>query len=373
MARSSAGKSGSGEVKLTAKMRFVVLHGDDRMRQDLALEGLRKALAAEHGEDGFDTIRYDAAAPASLSPGGGASGGLAAEILDECRTFGLIARYKLVIVENADVLLRGGDEEDDEGGKGPSRGIVKNKSNRALMEAYAADPSEAATLVLRASTWRPGKLDKAIDALGAAGAIARCDSPTPLEAAKFAQARCQEVHGVAIAPEAAALLVGNLGTDMGRIDTELAKLAMVNPGKPITRDVVERFVGFSREEDFWRIQESLLSGSSEGALRHLRDMIEVSRHAPVALAWSYTDLARKVHGASLGLAAGENPGSIASRLRLWGASKELILKAARRVTPERAAALLRAAVENDVRLKTSQGDPVVNLEALTIRFTRTLA
>ena len=92
-----------------------------------------------------------------------------------------------------------------------------------------------------------------------------------------------------------------------------------------------------------------------------------------ALRASYTDLARKVHGASLGLAAGENPGSIASRLRLWGASKELILKAARRVTPERAAALLRAAVENDVRLKTSQGDPVVNLEALTIRFTRTLA
>jgi len=372
MARSAA-KSGSGGVKLTAKMRFVVLHGDDRMRQDLALEELRKALAAEHGEDGFDTIRYDAAAPASLSPGGGASGGLVAEILDECRTFGLIARYKLVIVENADVLLRGADDEDEPADKGPSRGIVKHKSNRALMEAYAAEPSDGATLVLRASTWRPGKLDKAIEALGAAGAIVKCDSPTPADAVKFARDRCQKVHGVAIEPDAAALLVENVGTDMGRIDTELAKLAMVDPGKPITREVVERFVGFSREEEFWKIQESLLSGSSEEALRHLRDMIEVSRHAPVALAWSYTDLARKVYGASLGLAAGENPGAIASRLRLWGTSKDLILQAARRVTPDRAAELLRAAVENDVRLKTSQGDPVVNLEALTIRFTRTLA
>ena len=178
---------------------------------------------------------------------------------------------------------------------------------------------------------------------------------------------------VPLAPDAAKLLIDNIGTDYGRIDAELAKLAMVDPGKPIDAEAVHRFVGFSREEDFWKIQESLLSGNAAAALAHLRDMIEVSRHAPVPLAWAYPDLARKVYGASQGLAAGENPATLGKRLRLWGQSQDLILKAGRRLPPERAARLLQAAVDNDVRLKTSQGDPVVNLETLTLRFTSALA
>lgn len=366
MARSSAAAKAA---TLTAKTRLVILHGDDRFRQEMKTDELRAALAAEHGEDGFDTVRFDAAAPGA---GAGSGGGLAAEILDECRTMGLIARHKLVIVDSADVLLKGGDDEDGASARPTPRGAPKAKSNRQLMEAYAAEPAEGATLVLRASTWRPGNLDKAVAALGSAGAIIKCEAPSPEEAVRWARDWAQSKHGAALAPDAAAILVDNVGTASGRLDAEIAKLAAVNPGKPITAETVRQFVGFSREEEFWRFKETILSGDPAAVLGHLRDMIEVSRHQPVPLAWNFTDLARQIYGASQGLALGEPPASIARRLKLWGSTQESVLRAARRVPPDRAARLLAAAVETDVRLKSGQGDPVINLETLALRFTSAL-
>ncbi len=364
MARSPAAKAAT----LTAKARFVILHGDDRFRQEIKTDELRAALAAEHGEDGFDTVRFDAAAPGAGS--GGGAGGLAAEILDECRTMGLIARHKLVIVDNADALLKGSD--DDDAARPSPRGAPRAKSNRQLMEAYAAEPADGATLVLRASTWRPGNLDKAVAALGPAGAVIKCEAPGPEEAVRWAQEWAKARHGTTLNPDAAAILVDNVGTSTGRLDAEIAKLAAVDPGKPITAETVRQFVGFSREEEFWRFKETILSGDPAAVLGHLRDMIEVSRHQPVPLAWNFTDLARQIYGASQGLALGEPPASIGRRLKLWGPTQEAVLRAARRIPPDRAARLLAAAVETDVRLKTGQGDPVTNLETLALRFTSAL-
>jgi DNA polymerase III delta subunit len=127
-------------------------------------------------------------------------------------------------------------------------------------------------------------------------------------------------------------------------------------------------VGFAREEKFFAIQASLVAGDAGAALAHLRELVEVSRQDPVPLNWAYIDLARKLHGASVGLAAGENPYALAGRLKLWGPQQEAVFKAARKIRPDRAAELFQAAVETDVKLKTGQGDPVVNLEVLTLRF-----
>ena len=365
MARSSAAAAKS--IALTAKARFVILHGDDRFQQEMKTDELRAALAAEHGDDGFDTVRFDAA-PGAAPP---TAGGLAAEILDECRTMGLIARHKLVIVDSADLLLKAGDEDEEPRDPLP-RAAPRLKTNRKIMEAYAAEPADGATLVLRAPTWKPGNLDKAVAALGPAGAIIKCEAPRPEEAVRWAREWAQSKHGVALAPDAAAMLVDHVGTAAGRLDAEIAKLASVNPGKPITAETVRQFVGFSREEEFWRFKETILSGNPAAVLGHLRDMIEVSRHAPVPLAWNFTDLARQIYGASQGLALGEPPASIGKRLKLWGGTQEAVLRAARRIPPDRAARLLAAAVETDVRLKSGQGDPVVNLETLALRFTSTL-
>jgi DNA polymerase III delta subunit len=352
---------------LSEATRIAVLHGRERFLIDYHTHALREGLEKAHGQ--FDTLRFDGAASGSAN--------LPAEILDECRSFGLMAGHKLVIVDNADALLKE-SEDDEDASDAPAasprpaaRAGPRRKTARELFESYAQDPSPSATLLLRATTWRPGRLDKAIAALGdsgGAGAVIKCEAPTAENAVAWCRARCRKQHAVELAPDAAALLVDHIGPDLARLDTELAKLACVDPGKPITAEVVREFVGYAREEKFFAIQGSLVSGDAGAALAHLRELVEVSRQDPVPLNWAYIDLARKLHGASVGLAAGENPYALAGRLKLWGPQQESLFRTARKLRPGDAAALLQAAVQTDVKLKTGQGDPVVNLEVLTLRF-----
>lgn len=357
MAKSPAKPKAPSPPALSADIRLAILHGPERFLIDYHTQALRDALTAAHGS--FDTLRFDGAATGSANA--------PAEILDECRSFGLMAGHKLVIVDNADALLKE-SEEDEAGAAKPAARGPRRKTPRELFESYAQDPSASATLLLRASTWRPGRLDKAIAALGDAGAVIKCEPPDIPHAVAWCKARCRKQHNAELAPDAAALLVEHIGPDLSRLDTELAKLACVEPGAPITAKVVGEFVGFAREEKFFAIQSSLVAGDAGAALAHLRELVEVSRQDPVPLNWAYIDLARKLHGASVGLAAGENPYALAGRLKLWGPQQEAVFRAARTIPPDRAAELFKAAVETDVKLKTGQGDPVVNLEVLTLRF-----
>ena len=120
-------------------MRIVLLSGPDLLLRDEQTKFLKAALETEFGE--VDVLRF---AAAEADP---------AVVLDECRSFGLIASHKLVILDEAEQLIKGDDI-------------------RPLFERYADNPSPGATLLLRSTSWRPGKLDKQIEKVGA---IVRCD------------------------------------------------------------------------------------------------------------------------------------------------------------------------------------------------------
>lgn len=315
---------------------MVLLAGKELFLHGEHTERLREALREAHGE--VDVVRYDGA---TVEP---------AAVLDECRTFGLMQQHKIVVVDQADQFVK--------------------ETHRPMVERYVTSPSDAATLVLRAETWHKGKLDAMIEKCGI---IVRCEPVTSGEASRWAVARCAKAHGTTLEPEGASLLVERLGTDLGRLDSELAKLAlnaMTPGGKPgqVTAALVGELVGRSREEEVWVIQSALLSRDPAVAIGAVRDAIEVSRHPTVLVSWACVDLARKVHGAAQGLAAGARPFDLVRGLRLWGSSQEAVLSAARRVEPRRAAALLREAIRADVRQKTGVGEPQRILEALALRF-----
>ncbi|HYE01858.1 MAG TPA: DNA polymerase III subunit delta [Phycisphaerales bacterium] len=341
--------------ELTGATRVVIVHGPDRFLQGIWVQKLREALEQAHGA--VETFRFDAGAPGGLS---------VAEVLDECRSLGLLQQHKLVIVDNADALLKAEDEADP----GPARG-PKRKSNRQLVEAYAAEPSPSACLVFRADRWHKGNLDKAVEKVGA---VIRCDPLAPEQAVAWAGKRIGARHGASIEPGAAAALVDSVGTDLGRLDSELAKLAVAaGPGNPVTPAHVRELVGRSRQEEFWLIQETLLAGDAEAALTHLRELIDVSRHDPVPLAWAFAELARKLHAMSRGLADGVPAMTIARAARAWGAVADLLARAGARVDPAAAAGLLEAAVRTNREMKSGVGDPVVHLETLAVRFSSVLA
>lgn len=346
MSQLAKSKASSGAA-LGAETRVAVFHGSDPFLKDLHTQRLREALeGAQGGPDSVEVVRFDGANAAM------------ADILDDCRSMGLMSQYKLVIVDNADQFLK---NEDD--------GSASRRSNREILQGYAEAPSEQATLVLRADRWYPGNLDKAVAKVGV---VMKLEPPSPGEAMQWAVGRGKKRHNAIVTPEAAAVLVEAVGPDLGRIDTELAKLALVAPGTPITPEQVRDLVGVTREEELWSIQRIVVTGDTQASLKRLNDLLEISRVDPIPLTWAFIDLARKIHGVVRGVRQGENTGQLSRQYKLWPPMSEMVFSAAKRLTPEAAAGLLQAAIDADHKQKTSAGDAVRILESLALRFTTTL-
>ena len=324
--------SSDAAKKLDATHRIVLLIGPEIFLAGEFTAQLKEILLAAHGE--IDTLHFDGATSQ------------VADVLDECRSFGLMQQHKLVVVDNADQFVKA--------------------DNRPLIERYTQSPSETATLVLRGTKWNKGKLDDMIEKVGA---IKACEELPPHLAIKWAVGRVQKRHGATIADEVAAELIDRTGCSFGRIDGELAKLAAAaGDTKVITLELVDELVGRRREEEVWGIQHVLLSGDAAASLTHLREMLDVSRHPPQLIGWALTDLCRKLHGASQGNALKMNPFAIAKALKLWGSSKDAILSAGARLSPDAARALYSAAIEADARGKSGLGEPEHQLERLTLQF-----
>ncbi len=340
---------------------IILLKGADAFMRWLKTNEIRQALTQAHGA--FDTFQFDGETAK------------VAEVLDECRTFGLMAGHKLIIVDSADKLIKAASDDDGDDAppaapSSPRRGASSvDTSPRGLLTRYAEAPSDGATLVLRAATWRPGNLDKAIEAHG--GAIVSCDELRDHEAAAWAIERAKTAHRVQLKPDAAQTMIQRLGTDLGRIDGELGKLA-IDSGETatITADMVARSVGFTREEEAWDLQRVLLTADAPTILGHVRQVVEVSRQPATLVTWACTDLARKLHGACVGLKSGVKAPQISATLKLWGESQQTVLGAAARITPAAAARLLSACVDADARQKSGLGDAQRSLEALAIKFVR---
>jgi DNA polymerase-3 subunit delta len=331
--RKSAGTSASKSPAMSADLRFVILHGKDTYQQaDLAAD-LRRALGDRFGE--IDTVRFE---------GGPATVG---EVLDECRTFGLMAPHKLVVVVDAENFV--------------------NESSRPALERYAQDPSEQATLVLRANRWYPGKLDKLVAAAGdgTMGAVRKCEPMSEPKAAAWARDIAERKHDVSLDMRAAATLVELLGAELGRIDTEIAKLAVLaGDSKAITPQLVHEHVGRTREDSLWAIQGPILT-SPEAGVAHMRAAtMGGAKDEAVPLSWACLDLASKLHAAARLRARGVPDEGIAKTLRLWGDSKAQILGASRGLTPQVAARVLDAAVETDRAIKSVSSGRVASLRAL---------
>jgi DNA polymerase III delta subunit len=347
----------------------VVLHGKDRFLQDEYLRTLREALAKKHGADGFDTVRFD----------GQQGPRILADVMDECRSFGLMQQHKIVLVDNADLLLKAEDDDAPPppkalGKKGSAR-MPAAHTPREILEGYAEEPSASATLVLRASTWRPGNLDKKIAALDdGQGAVIKCEPPTFDDAVNWAIRRCKARHNSTIDPEAARTLVDTTGIDLGRIDSELEKLALAAGGdaSPITLELVELMVGMTRQDEFFNIQGSLLSGDTPRALKHLRELIDVSRQDPVPIGWAYIEAARKLHLAARAVREGRNVFSLQYQLKAFGPGAQEMLaslaKITKTVSPGQAARIFNEAVKVDAGNKSGLGEPVRNLEVMAVKF-----
>ncbi|MEO1128282.1 MAG: DNA polymerase III subunit delta [Planctomycetota bacterium] len=333
-----------GKPRFGPHLRALILHGKEGYLRASYTERLQQAI--EDAGLATDLVRFGGD-PSTL-----------ADILDECRSPGLMVQHKIVVVDDADVLLK--ERKDDDTPAPP--GARKPRKARELIEDYLENPSDTATLVLRAETWRPGRIDKRV---AACGMTIKCEAERPDQLAAWAVGRAAEEYGATLQRNAARALVDRIGPDMGRIDTELAKLSCGTTDGTITPELVHDLVGFSREETAWIIQDAVMSRAHpEQILGKIRELLTVSRVPPLLCRFAFLDLATKLHVASRAAQAGR-PKDV--NFKLWGAGSA-ILAAGRHVRPDDAAALLRAAVDTDAAGKSGRGDEIIAVETLALRF-----
>jgi DNA polymerase-3 subunit delta len=318
-------------------MRFVILHGRDGFTIGERLRRFEAELKAAHG----DLSRFDF---------DGTNARLV-DVLDELRTFGLLATHKLVVVDKAEQFVSG-------------EGV------RAALERYAENPMQEATLVLRSESWRPGNLDKLVAAVGT---VLKCEPPDESTAALWCARRAEKAHGISIDDRTVAALIERVGSDLARLDSELAKFGAYLATEPegarrVTPELVVKLTGQSREEAAWEVQSAVLSGRPLEAIRMVRGLVEISQGPEQLILWSLVDLARKMHDAARMLAEGADDPSIARQVKLWGPSQAPTLRAARRLGPARAARLFDDAVDLDRRSKSGlAGDLPRTLEGFVAR------
>jgi DNA polymerase-3 subunit delta len=213
-----------------------VLAGDEALLKREALAALKTWIIGPDPEFGL-----------SAYPGDDADFSM---IRDELATLPFTGSHRLVIVENADPFVT---------------------KYRTRLEQYVAEPASYGVLVLDVASWtattRLAKLLTESTIICKAPAVDRL----PAWCVDWAKAR----HGKQLVQAAAQFLVDLIGTDMGVLDQEIAKLAVyVGTANEIKVDDVDRLVARSRLEDIWLIFDAIAAGRSGEALAILDKLLE---------------------------------------------------------------------------------------------------
>ena len=340
MAKRTA-KSKTGGEHIPADARIVILAGKELFLQHEATDQVLAAVRKIHGE--VDVFRFSGG---EVSP---------ADVLDECRSFGLLAGHKVIIVDDAETLIK--------------------TETRPLFERYAANPSEGATLILRSGNWRKGKFD---DLVKKVGAIVPCK---PLDAKRdegeayaWIGRRAESVYGVRIDRDAAALLIERAGVDLGRLDSELAKLAVGCRQGVINCKQVDLLIAASKTLEPWPLQEALLSGRAEYAIEYIRSTIATSaRGVEIPLIFSASTLARDLHACAIAQKLRVSSDDASRRLdKKFPGALNKIYGRARNLSPTATAGLLEACVRADAGSKSGIGRADRALEMLAVRFSQVM-
>ncbi|MEE8169391.1 MAG: DNA polymerase III subunit delta [Phycisphaerae bacterium] len=238
--------------------RFYIVSGADAFLRRAELD----ALLARYGDDSqvFGVV--------SLA---GASVELA-DVLDEVRSPALLAPRRTVVVRDADPFIT---------------------AHRAALERYAEAPSDCGVLVLECRTCPSNtRLYKKAAALG--GMIV-CETPSRQRLPGWVTKRAASAYGVQVDEPTAELIVEHCGDDLGRIDSELSKLAtfVADRGR-IVEDDVATLTGWHRAELVFAVTDAVARRDARGALDHWNRVLAVDRDAPYraigGLAWGMRGL-----------------------------------------------------------------------------------
>ncbi len=153
---------------------------------------------------------------------------------------------------------------------------------RAIFADYLKSPSPTTTLVLLCEDKKPDRKDALGAAAAAVGAVG-IFAPLSLEEAALRLTAEAKKAGKELAPEAAALLAEEAGTDWSILTGELEKLVLfVGKESKIGTEAVLPCLGYRKSADPWALERLVLSRDLANCLAHLRLLFADAKPEEVA-------------------------------------------------------------------------------------------
>ena len=269
------------------------------------------------------------------------------DVLDELRSFAMFGGAKVVVVRDADPFV---------------------SRYREPLEDFLARPPETGTLVLRLTSLPSNQ--RIYKAIAKVGAVEACEPPKGKDLPAWVVRHGKAAHGVRVDADAADLLADLIGDDLGRIDTELAKLALQVDGDRVAARDVAGAVAFQREQQMWDMTNELAAGRSAAAVRRWRQLVQTDPSAEFrAVTWLGMWL-ENVRKALAMRRRGMQPFAIAQALRIWPReAQQPFLKTADAMGDAGVARAIDLLAEIDRQTKSCVGDAAENVE----RFLLSLA
>ena len=267
-----------------------------------------------------------------------------AEVLDELRSFAMFGGAKLVVVRSAEAFIT---------------------RFREQLENYVAHPSDSATLVLRLPTLP--STQRIYKAIAKVGQIENCNPPK--DVVRWIIAQGSAGHGLSVDLEAAQLLAELIGDDLGRLDNELAKLALFAEQGKLTKAQIGATVSFQREQEMWDMTNELAMGNPAEALRRWRQLVQLDPSSEFrAVTWLGMWL-ENVRKAQALMRRGLNQFAIAKQLRIWPSEIQApFMKTAQTLGPGGVARALDLLAEIDHQSKSGVGEAASNVERFILQM-----
>lgn len=268
-----------------------------------------------------------------------------ADVFDELRSFAMFGSGKVVILRNADEFLT---------------------RFREQLEDYVAAPSDSATLVLRLNSLPSNQ--RIYKAITKTGQIEDCNPPKAKDLPQWVAMRAA-FHRAKIDLDAAAMLCDLIGDDLGRLDSELAKLALSTDTGRITAELIAGSVAFQRERKMFDMTNELAAGHTAEALRRWRQLTQLDPSTEFrAVTWlgMWLENVRKTLAMQK---SGMNAFAICSALRIWPReAQEPFLRTAKTLGPTGSAKALDLLARIDLQSKSGVGDAATNVERFILEL-----
>jgi DNA polymerase III subunit delta len=366
-------------AKMPSVPAVCVLFGEEPLLKRESLDRLRAAvLTGDDGELSFTALDGNRLEPR--------------EVFDELATVSMFGGgRRMVVIQEADKFV---------------------SKHRDVLEGYCQKPRPSSVLVLSVDSWPANT--RLYKKLAESGLQINCNLPRNRfgdadedTVLKWLAARTEKRYQAHLGAAAGELLLEIVGPQLGRLDQELAKLALLAGGvsgqssmvseqkaehqattadraaAQITRELVKSSVGGWRAKTAWSMIEAALEGQAAIALTEL-DRLLLAGEEPIALLAMMSGSLRRMAAATRTIEQAESQRrriTLTDALREVGVTpKPFVLDKAQRqlkqIGRQRAKHIYRWLLEADLALKgaSSSGDKSrLVLEQLIVRLSRKMS